>query len=130
MLMQKLRRQGLIEGAVALPKDCYMETDGRVFGPVALQVIVPIPEPDLEDDGADRDPPPGGSELPASADGENGEYREQKETGREAASPPVHTDAAAAGTEPLRTASAGRRTGGCGAPGGVAEAPGTATAGV
>jgi hypothetical protein len=103
VLMQKLRWQGLIEGAVALPKDCYMETDGRVFGPVAQQIIVPIPEPDIEAMEVDR------MEVGPSADGENGEYREQKETGREAVPPLGHTDAAAAGTGPLRTASRGIR---------------------
>jgi hypothetical protein len=58
-----------------------METDGRVYGPVVPQVIVPIPEPDIEDIGADRDPPSDGSGLSASADWGNGKYSEQKESG-------------------------------------------------
>jgi hypothetical protein len=88
VLVQKQRRQGLIDGAVVLPKDCYMETDGRVYGPVAQQVIVPIPEPEIEEEiSADRDPPADGMDIHPSTDGENGKYREQKETGR--AVPPL-----------------------------------------
>ena len=91
VLMQKLRRQGLVAGAVALPKDCYMETDGRVFGPVAPQIIVPIPEPDIEAVGVDRDPPFDGMEVHPSADRENGKFQEQKETGSDALQSPGYT---------------------------------------
>jgi hypothetical protein len=129
MLMQKQRRQGLVAGAVALPQDCYMETDGRVFGPVAQKVIVPIPEPDIEAVGVDRDPPADRMEVHPSADREIGKYQEQKETGPEAVSP-EHMDAASARIEPLRTASGGRWTGGFRASDGFAEAPGTAAVGV
>jgi hypothetical protein len=78
VLMQKLRRQGLVEGAVTLPQDCYMETDGRVFGPVMRPVIVPIPEPDIETD-----------KLVASGlgDGGIGKNLEQKEMGGEVGQP-------------------------------------------
>ncbi|HEX7927126.1 MAG TPA: hypothetical protein VF678_06005 [bacterium] len=70
--VQKLRRQGLIEGAIRLPEDCYMETDGAVYGPVTVQAIVPLPEPQIgqRSDG-----------LSASADTAPGFSEEQKETG-------------------------------------------------
>jgi hypothetical protein len=101
LALQDQRCKGLIAGAERLPEGCYMETDGQVHGPVAPRVMVPIPEPDIE---ADR------MEVSPSVDGENGKYREQKETGREertegkAVASPGYTDAPAGRTGPLRTA--------------------------
>lgn len=70
--VQKLRRQGLIEGAVRLPQDCYMDADGAVYGPVAVREVVPLPEPQIA---------PEAGALSASADTALGFFREQKETG-------------------------------------------------
>jgi hypothetical protein len=98
VLLQKLRHQGLVAGAVALPHDCHMETDGRVFGPIAPKMVVPIPEPEIEEMEADR------MAVPPSADGENWKYPEQKETGSTAVPSLGYADAAAARTAPPRTA--------------------------
>jgi hypothetical protein len=49
LLIQKHRHQGLVAGAVKLQKDCYMDTDETVYGPVVQPQIVPQPEPDIEE---------------------------------------------------------------------------------
>ncbi len=43
--LQKLRRLGLIEGAVRLPAHCYMDSSGAVMGPVVNPFLEPIPAP-------------------------------------------------------------------------------------
>src|SRR5262245_15234838 len=66
--VQKLRRQGLIAGARQFPADCYLDSDGQVYGPIARPAIVPIPEPEIEaDSGGATD----------SADGTIGKSPEQ-----------------------------------------------------
>ncbi|HEX7926622.1 MAG TPA: hypothetical protein VF678_03460, partial [bacterium] len=62
MLAQKLREQGAVRGARALPPDCYMDTSGVVYGPVRQAEIVPVTdaEPELEADNVEpmAEPPP------------------------------------------------------------------------
>ncbi|HEX7927458.1 MAG TPA: hypothetical protein VF678_07695 [bacterium] len=70
MELQKLRSQGLIPGAVKLPEDCYMETDGTVYGPVTQHTIMPVVEPELVE-AADS--------ASGSADTADGKMAEQKE---------------------------------------------------
>lgn len=54
--LQRLRRLGLVEGAVKLPADCYMEIDGTVYGPVPAKEFQPVPEPALNGKPGTQEP--------------------------------------------------------------------------
>jgi hypothetical protein len=66
--LQKLRRLGLIEGAVKLTSGCYMDSSGEVIGPVVTPL--PVLKVDTDTMGAS-----------GSYDGGNRKYLERKENG-------------------------------------------------